>query len=117
MKQTLNINIAGNVFTIDNDAYTLLNDYIDTLQHAFGRNDEGQELIVDIETRIAELFTQIIEGGKNVITLQDVEAIITRIGRPEEMIEVSDEFDLNSDKEEITIAGRTTEIEHFLLCR
>lgn len=106
MKQTLNINIAGNVFTIDNDAYTLLNDYIDTLQHAFGRNDEGQELIVDIETRIAELFTQIIEGGKNVITLQDVEAIITRIGRPEEMIEVSDEFDLNSDKEEITIENR-----------
>lgn len=103
MKQTININIAGNVFTIDNDAYTLLNDYIDTLQHAFGRNDEGQELIIDIEARIAEIFAQLIEGGQNVITLQDVEAIITRIGRPEEMLEVSEEFDLNSDEEKVTV--------------
>ncbi len=103
MKQTLNINIAGNVFTIDNDAYMLLNDYLDTLQHAFGRNDEGQELIIDIETRIAEIFAQLIEGGQNVITLKDVEAIIARIGRPEEMLEVSDEFDLNSGDEKVTI--------------
>lgn len=107
MKQTLNINIAGNVFTIDNDAYMLLNDYINTLQHAFGRNDEGQELIIDIEARIAEIFAQLIEGGQNVITLQDVEAIITRIGRPEEMLEVSDEFDLNSDEEKVTVEYRT----------
>ncbi|MDE6668327.1 MAG: PspC domain-containing protein, partial [Muribaculaceae bacterium] len=106
MKQTLNINIAGNVFTIDNDAYMLLSDYLDTLQHAFGRNDEGQELIIDIEARIAEIFAQLIEGGQNVITLRDVEAIIARIGRPEEMLEVSEEFDLNSDEEKVTVECR-----------
>ena len=40
MKKTYNINISGKVFTIDEDAYNLLSDYLDTLEHAFSDNEE-----------------------------------------------------------------------------
>lgn len=94
MKKTFNINIAGAVFTIDDDAYTLLNEYLDTIENAFSNSDESSELLDDIEARIAELFYENIEKGFQVITLTDVQKVISRIGRPEDMI----------DKENIEIA-------------
>ena len=88
MKKTYNINISGNVFTIDDDAYTLLNDYLETLDHVF--HDSGNdEIIPDIENRISEIFSLLVAEGKSVITLQDVESVIARIGKPEELVEVS----------------------------
>ena len=87
MKKTFNINISGVVFTIDEDAYNLLNDYLDTLQHAFQGSDDPHELLKDIENRIAELLTADMAEGRCVVTLSDVEEIITRIGRPEEMLD------------------------------
>ena len=54
MKKTFTINVAGFPFTIDDDAYTLLNDYLDTLEHAFARQDDTRELVSDIESRVAD---------------------------------------------------------------
>lgn len=85
MKKTYNINMAGRVFTIDDDAYALLKDYLDTLNHAF-RNTENAEIVSDIESRISEIFEMRRIEGVNVVTLQDVETVITRIGKPEELI-------------------------------
>lgn len=85
MKKTYNINMAGRVFTIDDDAYALLKDYLDTLGHAF-RDTENSEITSDIESRISEIFEMRRMEGVNVVTLQDVETVITRIGRPEELI-------------------------------
>lgn len=86
MKITYNINLDGRVFTIDEDAYRLLKDYLDTLHHAF-EGTENQEIIIDIEARISEVFFIEQENGKSVVTLRDVEAVISRIGHPEELIE------------------------------
>lgn len=86
MKITYNINLDGRVFTIDEDAYRLLKDYLDTLKHAFD-GTENQEIIIDIEARISEVFFIEQENGKSVMTLKDVEAVITRIGHPEELID------------------------------
>ena len=58
MKKTFTINVAGFPFTIDDDAYTLLNDYLDTLEHAFARQDDTRELVSDIESREAELLLE-----------------------------------------------------------
>ena len=90
MKITYNINLDGRVFTIDEDAYRLLDDYLETLKHAFN-NSENKEIVADIEARISEVFFINQEEGKSVVTLQDVEAVITRIGHPEELIEEVDE--------------------------
>lgn len=51
MKKTFNINISGYVFTIDDDAYDLLKDYLDTLHHAFASQEDGAELITRVRDK------------------------------------------------------------------
>ncbi|MDR2232236.1 MAG: DUF2807 domain-containing protein [Tannerella sp.] len=82
MKKTLNVNLNGRVFTIDEDAYNLLDNYLNSLRHCF-RNDEGAaEIIADFEARIEELFGEKIRLGHQVITLEHVEEVIARVGKP-----------------------------------
>lgn len=91
MKQTTNINIAGRPFTIDSDAYEMLQEYLDTLSHAFHAQGYGPELLDDIEERISDLLTESLESaGSLIVTVADVKAIIARVGRPEEMVEIFD---------------------------
>lgn len=99
MKKTFNINIAGSVFTIDDDAYALLDDYLDTLNHAF-KGTDNEEIIPDIESRISEIFSVKIANGANVITLSDVEGVIARIGRPEELVDIDVEISSGQNEEE-----------------
>lgn len=87
MKKTFNINVAGFPFVIDEDAYNLLNDYLNTIEHAFKNVDGASELINDIESRVAELLIACTEDGSTIITLADVEQLIARVGKPEEFVE------------------------------
>ncbi len=86
MKRTFPANIDGQVFYIDEDAYELLNNYLHQLGTTF-RGEEGREIVADIESRIRELFTEGLAGGKSVIVLADVQSVITTMGRPEELDE------------------------------
>ena len=62
MKKTFTINISGTVFHIEEDAYEKLQNYLLKLKNYFGNDDEGKEIIADIETRIAELFLEKAKG-------------------------------------------------------
>ena len=84
MKKTFPANINGTVFYIDEDAYDLLNNYLRQLRSAFP-GDEGKEITSDIEARIAELFGEKIACGSTVITIDDVEAVISKMGRPADL--------------------------------
>jgi len=84
MKKTLTVNIRGIVFHIDEDAYYVLNDYLNSIRRHFAREEGGDEIFADIETRIAEMLGDRIGDSKQVITLEDVEAVIGRIGQPDE---------------------------------
>lgn len=92
MKKTFPANIDGQVFYIDEDAYELLSNYLHQLSTTF-RGEEGQEIVSDIESRIRELFGERLENGSAVITLTDVQNVITTMGRPEELNEHSMEYD------------------------
>lgn len=81
MKKTFPVNINGSVFYIDEDAYNLLNTYLDQLRKAFP-GAEGREIVADIEARIAELFGDIIARGARVITIADVNDVIAQMGTP-----------------------------------
>ncbi|MDR1003784.1 MAG: PspC domain-containing protein [Prevotellaceae bacterium] len=85
MKKTLTVNLAGIVFHIDEDAYSLLDNYLSNLRLHFNRQAGVEEIIDDIERRIADLFGEKLTGGKQVVSIADVEEIIARIGQPEEM--------------------------------
>jgi phage shock protein PspC (stress-responsive transcriptional regulator) len=88
MKKTLTINLNGQVFNIDEDAYDLLDVYLKNLQNYF-RKEEGQdEIISDFESRIEEIFNQKIrKGASNVISIADVENVIKLVGTPSDFDE------------------------------
>lgn len=96
MKKNITINLCGRLFQIDEDAYELLQHYIESLRHSFGKSEGGDEIVDDIEARIAELFTELREQGNEAITIDHVKAIISRIGEPEQLTE-NEESD-KSDK-------------------
>ncbi|MDE6753622.1 MAG: PspC domain-containing protein [Muribaculaceae bacterium] len=92
MKKTFSINVAGFPFTIDEDAYILLNDYLQAIEHAFSKEEDATEIINDIEGRVAELLAERTAEGSPIITVNDVEEVISRIGKPEEMVEADEEI-------------------------
>ena len=85
MKKTLTVNLGGIVFQIDEDAYNLLENYLNNLRYHFRKEEGGEEIVRDMETRISELFSEGMEGGQQVITIDNVESVIARMGRPEEL--------------------------------
>ena len=85
MKKTLNINLNGIVFNIDEDAFNMLSEYLDSLRHVFERNgDDADEIINDIEGRICELLSEKISDERQVVTISHIEEIISRMGHPDE---------------------------------
>ncbi len=85
MKKTLTINLGGTVYHIDEDAYHLLDNYLANLRIHFRREEGAEEIVHDMELRISELFADRLNEGKQVITIEDVEEIIARMGKPEEL--------------------------------
>lgn len=79
--------MLGRLYAIDDDAYGLLQQYIDTLRSYFAHKPDGKEIADDIEARIAELFDDLKAQGVEAINIQHVQDIITRIGDPKEMVE------------------------------
>jgi phage shock protein PspC (stress-responsive transcriptional regulator) len=94
MKKTFTINISGTVFHIDDDAYDKLSTYIAQINKHFGHDTDAQEIIEDIESRIAELFQERLKNGKEVVTLDQVNEIIAIMGMP-------DSFDDSIEEEKV----------------
>jgi len=79
MQRIIQINIAGSVLPIEEDAYIVLKEYLNTLQRQFS-GDDGKEIIEDIENRIAELFAIRLQGGVPAIDRSDVQKVIDNLG-------------------------------------
>ena len=86
MKKNITINLCGRLFQIDEDAYELLQHYVESLRASFGKEEGGEEIADDIEERIAELFEELKASGVEAITIDHVKDIITRIGEPEQLM-------------------------------
>lgn len=84
MKQVININFQGRVVPIEQTAYEILKQYIASLNKFFANEEGREEIVNDIENRIAELFQQKLKDGSSCITDTDVEAIKRSIGTPED---------------------------------
>lgn len=81
MQRIIQINIAGHVVPIEDDAYVILKDYINALERQFPGND-GKEITEDIEGRIAELFAIRLQNGTPAIDKADVQKVISTLGMP-----------------------------------
>ena len=82
MNRTIIININGIVFHIEEDAYEVLRAYMIDVKKHFGYTADSHEIVGDIENRIAEMFNErIVQGKKEVVTMQDVNDVIAQMGR------------------------------------
>ena len=84
MKKTLTVNLNQRVYHIDEDAYSLLLEYLTSLSAAFSSEAGGGEIVADIEGRVGELCDERLGVGRQVVTVDDIRDIITCLGRPEE---------------------------------
>lgn len=86
MKKTVTANISGLVFHVDEDAYEKLNIYLSKIRGRFTSNDGGDEIMADIESRIAEMLQdKTTNSSKQVVTLNDVNEVISQLGEPEQI--------------------------------
>lgn len=84
MKKVININFQGRVVPIEETAYEILKQYVESLRKYFASEEGRDEIINDIESRIAELFSERLKKGSTCITDDDVNDVIAGMGRPED---------------------------------
>lgn len=93
MKKTININLGGTFFHIDEDAFAKLSRYLEAIRKSLSDPQGGDEIIRDIETRIAELFNEKIESNSQVVSLKELDEVIKVMGQPEDYAIHEDTFD------------------------
>jgi phage shock protein PspC (stress-responsive transcriptional regulator) len=91
MKKNFSVNIGGRIFNIDDDAYECLNSYLSRLRKFFANEQGYDEIIADIEMRIAELLDQQKDQGLQIITLKHIEAVIASMGEPDQLSDTETE--------------------------
>ncbi len=131
MNKTVNINLANTFFHIDEEAYNKLRRYLEAIKRSFSGTAGSDEIIADIEARIAELFSEKMEHERQVITQKEVDAVINVMGQPEDYMVDEDIFEdeprskskttsssrvkkLYRDTESKYIGGVCSGLEHYL---
>lgn len=84
MNKTVNINLANMLFHIDEEAYNKMRRYLESVKRSFANTPGSDEIIADIEARIAELFHEKLENERQVITTKEVDEVIAIMGQPED---------------------------------
>ena len=85
MKKNIQINLFGTLYNIDEDAYQLLENYLESMKRYFSRQEGGNEIADDIEHRVAELLWAKKQEGMQAINDQVIREIITKIGNPQDI--------------------------------
>ncbi len=127
MNKTVNINLAGVFFHIDEDAYAKLQHYLDTIKRSLTSTQGSDEIIADIEARIAELFSEKRKNERYVIGIKEVEEVIAIMGQPEDYVLDDEIFEdepsykapktskqLFRDTENSYISGVSSGLGHYL---
>ncbi|CAD0004947.1 PspC domain-containing protein [Flavobacterium salmonis] len=126
MNKTVNINLGGMFFHIDEDAYLKLTRYFDAIKRSLNNSSGQDEIIKDIEMRVSELLTEKQKSEKHVVGLKDVDEVIAVMGQPEDY-RLEDEGSTNQsfnsdnrkhkklyrDKEKGMIGGVATGLGHY----
>jgi len=104
MNKTVAANLSGIIFNIEENAYEKLGQYLETIRGYFRQSEGDEEIMQDIEARIAELFQERINDSKQVINMKDVDEVIAIMGQPE------DYFDPNAEEETSERTTRSTRL-------
>lgn len=106
MKRTINVNLAGQIFYVEEDAYPVLDTYLQDVRRHFAQLADSEEIQKDIEARIAEqLITQSVQSPR-IITLDHVHSVIAQMGNPTEFTDAEDGLPKRSGAAESTARKR-----------
>lgn len=83
MKKVVNAGIGGRPFILEEDAFSKLESYLSSFKSKINMGSQEKEVMDDLEMRIADLFEEKLGSGSEVVTLQMVEEIISRLGMPD----------------------------------
>jgi phage shock protein PspC (stress-responsive transcriptional regulator) len=106
MKKTITVNLNSIVFQIDEDAYQALGEYLESVEKHLNEENGQKEIMSDIESRIAELFSERLHRAGQVVTVELVNDIINIMGRPADYGEEAD-FGDQPKEESSTTYNRT----------
>jgi len=109
MNKTVTINLASFLFHIDEDAFQKLQEYLNVLKRAYGNEQGSDEIISDIEARIAEIFNESKFHEHQVIDLKNVESAIQVMGQPEDLFEEDEPNHINKENNNNTNTESTTQ--------
>jgi phage shock protein PspC (stress-responsive transcriptional regulator) len=85
MKKTVNVNVGGYSFILEEMAYEQLNMYLNNVRRNLGNDVDANEVMNDIESRIAELFREALrENGREVVDSALIDRVIAVMGKPED---------------------------------
>ena len=91
MKKVININFKGRVIPIEEAAFEQLQHYINSLRTYFAQEEGRDEIINDIEDRIAEIFSEQLKKGSTCITEEEVNSTLNSMGRVEDFQQMDEE--------------------------
>ena len=83
MKKVVNVGIGGKSFTMEDDAYSLLSDYLEKFRTRTKMGVQSKEVMDDLEMRIAELFSARINYFKDVVEKALVKEVVIQLGMPD----------------------------------
>lgn len=131
MNKTVNINLANTLFHIDENAYAKMRRYLESVKRSFANTPGSDEILADIEARIAELFNEKLANERQVVTEKEVDAVIAIMGQPEDYMVDEDIFEdepkssrtaaapkkskkLYRDTEHKYVAGVSSGLSHYI---
>tara|TARA_R110002072_G_scaffold2447_1_gene20269 strand:- start:10042 stop:11730 length:1689 start_codon:yes stop_codon:yes gene_type:complete len=93
MNKTININLGGFFFHIDEVAYQKLRRYLESISKSLSDDPQGKnEIIADIEARISELLSEKITDARQVVNENDIDDIIKIMGQPEDYADAEEAY-------------------------
>ena len=110
MNKTVNINLANTLFHIDDTAYNKLKRYLESIKRSFSGTAGSEEIIADIEARVAELFLEKMENERQVITQKEVDEVINVMGQPEDYMVDEDIFEDEPKKSQTQTTSKTKKL-------
>jgi len=99
MNKTININLGGIFFHIDEIAFQKMKRYLDAIRRSLSDDPQGRdEIIADIESRISELLSERVKDARQVVSEADIDEIIGVMGQPEDYMVDEELFTDDSGK-------------------
>lgn len=111
MKKNISINISGIIFHIEEDGFETLKKYLDSINTYFSTYEDSEEIIADIEGRIAEIFLEKLTDGKQVVSAEDVDLLIRTMGSIADFEALEEEVDFQSPASAESTTSNETEEE------